>query len=92
MKKMTAILGLVLISSTVFTAAPAFARDSGHLVCAGYMKQTKYEIQIITEFQLYLMKPVPVPIHVPKCFLQFLPATFIKVLTPTVIGEKSRRL
>ncbi len=42
MRKMTAILGLVLISSTVFTAAPAFARDSAHLVCAGYMKQTKY--------------------------------------------------
>lgn len=42
MRKMTATLSLVLISSTVFTAAPAFARDSTHLVCAGYMKETKY--------------------------------------------------
>ena len=38
MKKMTANFGIVLLSLTVFTAVPAFARDSKHLVCAGYMK------------------------------------------------------
>lgn len=46
----TAILSLVLISSTVFTL-PAFAKDSMHLVCAGFMKENSdsdnYGISII---------------------------------------------
>lgn len=35
-------MSLVLVSSTILTAVPAFAHDSQHLVCAGYMKKTKY--------------------------------------------------
>ena len=51
MKKMVAILGVVLISSTAFNAAPLFARDSMHLVCAGFMEQepgpSNYGISVI---------------------------------------------
>ncbi|GEM_PF-4253224 len=44
MKKTMTLLGLVLFSSTVFTSAPVFARDSLHVVCAGYLNMNMKQI------------------------------------------------